>query len=370
MTLTILNVAYPLAPVGPDAVGGAEQVLAQIDAGLVRAGHQSLVIASEGSQTYGKLLATPRPPGRLDGPIHAAAKKVHQQMIRHALTNWKVDVVHLHGIDCATYLPPPDVAVLITLHLPIPWYPVQLFQLERPWTFLNCVSATQHAGCPACKQLLPAVENGVPEFLFQGRHAKRYFAMSLGRICPEKAFHLAMDACACAGMPFLLAGQVFGYGTHQAYFETEIVPRLDRTRRFIGSIGLRRKRRLLSAAQCLVAPSLVSETSSLVAMEALACGTPVVAFPAGALAEIVEDGKTGFLVRSPRELPSAIRACRELSSEVCRETARKRFSQSRTVSEYLGIYMQLAQRRREFVEKTHARLTVSAEAACHARAFL
>ena len=88
--------------------------------------------------------------------------------------------------------------------------------------------------------------------------------------CPEKGYHLALDAAHLAGMALLLAGEVFPYPEHQRYFHEEIGPRLDSTRRFIGPVGGQRKRGLLQRAQCLIVPSLVAETSSLVAMEALA----------------------------------------------------------------------------------------------------
>src|SRR6185437_12674942 len=106
--------------------------------------------------------------------------------------------------------------------------------------------------------------------------------------------------------PLLIAGQVFPYPYHQHYFEAQIRPRLGRGARFLGPVGFARKRRLLSAARCLLVPSLVAETGSLVAMEALACGTPVVAFPAGALAEIVAPEVTGYVVNNTREMADAI----------------------------------------------------------------
>ena len=121
-----------------------------------------------------------------------------------------------------------------------------------------------------------------------------------------------------------------------------VLPLLDGKRRFIGRAGPARKRRLLAAARCLLLPTLAPETSSLVAMEALASGTPVVAYPSGALPDIVEDGVTGFLVRDPAEMGEAIAACDTLDPERCRAVARERFGLERMVGQYLETYGRLA----------------------------
>jgi glycosyltransferase involved in cell wall biosynthesis len=342
VTLTVLNVAFPFARVGPDAVGGAEQVLAQLDAALVRAGHRSVVLACADSRPAGTLVATPRAAGVITDAVRRRAHAAHRRAIERALRRWPVDVVHMHGIDFHAYLPPPGPPVLATLHLPPEWYPPAVFDPGRPNTFLHCVSASQRARCPGGARLLPEVQNGVALDAYAARHAKRRFVIALGRICPEKGFHIALDAARRAGVPLLLAGQAFRYETHEAYFAREIAPRLDRRRRFIGPIGPVRKRRLLGAARCLLVPSLAPETSSLVAMEALAGGTPVIAFPAGALPEIVEHGRTGFIVRDEREMAEAIHAAAALDPDVCRAVARERFSLERTVERYFALYRKLA----------------------------
>lgn len=232
--------------------------------------------------------------------------------------------------------------MLATLHLPPHWYPQEAFFPRRPATYLNCVSRAQERHCPAGAPLLPPIENGVAVEALRTRHAKRAFALSLGRICPEKGFHLALDAAAKANIRLLLCGELFRYETHERYFFQEIAPRLDRKRRFIGRVGFERKRRLLSAARCLLVPSLAPETSSLVAMEALACGTPAIGFRAGALTEIIEDGKTGFLVDSVDGMADAIAAVDRIDPQTCREAARARFSVKRMTAEYLDLYARLA----------------------------
>ena len=173
-------------------------------------------------------------------------------------------------------------------------------------------------------------------------HAKRGFALMLSRICPEKGVHLAIDAARQAGMPLLIGGEVYPYPAHQRYFEEEVAPRLDGSRRFLGPVGGARKRRLLAAAQCVVIPSLVAETSSLVAREALAAGTPVVALRRGALAETIEHGRTGLLVDSAEELPDAMRAAAGLAPRDCRDAARARFSLETMIAAYFAVYERLA----------------------------
>ena len=321
--LTVLNVAYARAPVGPDAVGGAEQVLTHVDHALVAAGHHSIVIACDGSKPAGELVrATPENYLNTIRSLHA-------------------DLIHLHGIDFHNYLPPPGIPTLVTLHLPISWYRAETFQLARPRTYLNCVSGTQRQDCPDSPLLVETISNGVPEPRKQCRRPKRNYAMALGRICPEKGFHIALEAARRARVPLVIGGQVFPYEAHQRYFDHELAPRLCSPHRFLGPLNRTRKQRLLAAARCLLVPSLVPETSSLVAMEALSCGTPVVAFRKGALTEIIDDGKTGFLVDHEKEMAEAIHASASLDPALCRETARQRFSVAQMTEQYLALYQKL-----------------------------
>ncbi|MBV8568709.1 MAG: glycosyltransferase family 4 protein [Methylobacteriaceae bacterium] len=341
MGLTVLNVAYPLAPVGPDAVGGAEQVLTAIDAALVEAGHRSIGIACEGSQAAGRLWPVHAERGRLDGAAKHRAWARHRRAIGAALQRWAIDIVHLHGIDFHAYLPA-TAPTLVTLHLPLDWYPVKALCTQRPNLWLHGVSESQHREAPVGARLLPPVPNGVDVDLLSACHAKRRFALVMGRICPEKGIHLAIDAAEKAGCPLVIAGQVFGYDAHQRYFDNSIAPRLGRRCRFVGPLGMKRKRRFLTAARCVVIPSLAAETSSLVAMEALACGTPVVAFARGALPQIIDHGRTGYLVESVEGMAEAIAAAGSLDPLTCRGEARRRFSVRRMTERYLALYEALA----------------------------
>jgi glycosyltransferase involved in cell wall biosynthesis len=339
VSFTVLSVAFWVAVVGPESVGGAEQILLQIDEGLVRRGHHSLVIARPESKIAGTLLPTVSLNASVSDEAWKRAHEAIRRAIADALQRYPIDIIHLHGVDFPDYLPVQDVPVLVTLHLPLRWYKQTALRVSRPNTFFHCVSRSQSADFPNSLRMLPEIENGVSDDLFRdGAIRKGNFAAALGRICPEKGFHLALRACRQARTSMLLAGKVFPFREHQCYFAEQIVPELDSQRRYIGPVGIKAKRRLLSAAQCLIVPSLAPETSSLVAREALACGTPVVAFATGALPEVVKHGETGFLVQHADELPDAIRACRLLDPENCRRVAKQRFSPDRMVENYIATY--------------------------------
>ncbi len=342
--LKILNVAYPLAPVRPATAGGAEQVVAMLDRALTAAGHHSFVVACEGSQVTGTLIAANRPAGPLTNSVAHKARDAYRHIVAEAVQRHQPDVIHLHGIDFLSYLPPEGIPAVATLHLPPSWYPPAVFSLERPKTWLHCVSSAQRRDCPESAILLSTVENGVPDNSFARPIRKQGYAVTMGRICPEKGTDTAIRAAKAAGIPILIAGEVFPYEAHLRYFAEQVKPLLNhQCARFIGSVGPRAKRRLLSAAKCVLIPSNVAETSSLVAMEAAMCGTPVIAFAMGALSEIVEDGKTGFLVSTEKEMAEAIQNCSAISPSDCRKVALERFSEQKTQSKYLEMYQTVAQ---------------------------
>jgi glycosyltransferase involved in cell wall biosynthesis len=230
----------------------------------------------------------------------------------------------------------------VTLHLPAPWYPDSIWNLPTN-VHLQCVSRTQRSMCPAhIRSRITLVENGVRIPPAEPSRKSR-FALMLSRICPEKNLHAGLDAAALAKVPVLLAGRAFPYEEHLQYFDKVIHPRLRPGRaRFLRGIDVDQKYRLLSRAACLLLPSTAPETSSLVAMEAAAAGAPVIAFASGAVPEIVEEGRTGFLVNSTEEMAAAIAKISEIDPATCRSVAEKRFSLRRMVEEYFLHYEALA----------------------------
>lgn len=345
MPLTILSVAYPLSPVARDAPGTGERVLSQLDAALVASGHRSIVLACEGSIVAGELVAVPRARRPYDERALWSVREEHKRAIHGILYRTKVDLVHMHGVDFASYLPPPGVPVLATLHAPADWYPPEALRPARPDTWLNPVSDAQAGVLRPNPKLLPVVSPGVAVADRLPPHAKRRFALLLSDLAPEHGISVAIDAARRAGVSLLIAGEVPDDEEHARYFREDVAPRLDRHRRYIGPIDETRRRRLLAGARCLLIPSHVDDTAAELAREALAVGTPVVGFTAGPLAGTIDHGRSGFLVSDDTEMAGAIATAPVLDSHTCHRIAAERFSLARMLGQYFDLYSYLAKPR-------------------------
>jgi len=341
--LTVVSLAYPFVPIGRDTVGGTEQVVALIDEALVRNGHRSIVVACEGSKVEGTLIPTPPLPrsGGVDQATWDWAYQVHQRALDNVLASFDVDVLHLHGVDFERYLRNSGPPTLATLHLPPHNYPPDVWRSHRMLHLVNCVSKYSRRQYPAHVPMA-TVTCGVRLDRFQPGPKKDEFVLALGRISPEKGFHLALDAARQAGFPLLLAGKTPPFPEAERYFEEEIRPRLDSDRRFIGQVDLAERADLLARARCVVVPSLVAETGPLVAMEALASGTPVVGFPVGALPDNIEHGRTGFIVNSVDDMARRMKHASWLDPRECRRAACARFGSDRMAHNYFDLYQALA----------------------------
>jgi glycosyltransferase involved in cell wall biosynthesis len=356
MSFDIVSVAYPLAPVHSDCVGGAEQVLFQLDRALVAAGHRSTVIAMAGAEVAGNLIPVPCHAELYDPTCLRQVEEEARGALDLFMRKAAPDLIHIHAVNFPALLPKADVPVLVTLHLPRSYYRDSdlRLHLRRPHLRMNCVSHAQHASFSDVPGLVRPIENCVESTVERPFQGRRRFAVWLGRICPEKGTHLAMEACARASVPLIVAGKVFPYADHLRYFREQVTARLAGQCRFIGSVSGDTKRRLLHEARCVIVTTTVPETSSLVAREALAAGTPVVALKSPALQEIVEDGRTGFLVNTAAELPAAIAAAAELDGQNCLDAARSMCAHHQMIREYFALYARLSAHGP--VENSHERM--------------
>jgi glycosyltransferase involved in cell wall biosynthesis len=316
--------------------------MATLEEAIVEVGHTSLVLARAGSSWRGRLFPLELPARVFDRSALQAVTSLYARAIDEILDRFHVDVVHLHGVDFSSYLPRPGPGVVATLHSPPSFYPAEAFAIDRPRTYLNCVSESQRRACPSSRVPIGVVPNGIALDDFRWREPKERFVAAVGRICAGTGFHVALDAAKVAGAPLLLTGEVSPNPEHLRYFALEIAPRLDHKRRFLGRLGKEQKRDLLSRASAVLLPSAVAEPSSLVAIEALASGTPVIAAPVGALSEIVEHGRTGFLATGVEAMATAVARASRIDAAECRGSAEERFGADRMVRDYLDLYERAA----------------------------
>lgn len=339
--MRILLAAYPLAPVTADPVGGSEQVLAQLDRALTLAGHQVAVIAQAGSVTHGRLHPIPAEPGPIDEPLRYRAHWAMRAAIATEAPHH--DLIHLHGLDFEAYWPPDGPPTLATLHLPLDWYSWTSLNPTRPDTWLNPVSQSQIARAPwAPAHFLAPIRNGVDVTRYAPAHPRDYL-LFLGRMCPEKGVETALDAAREAGARLLLAGELYPYPDHQSWFAERVLPKLGPRARWLGPVTGPAKARLLAGARALLVPSTVAETGSLVTMEALASGTPVIGSALGEIPHLLDEGVTGLTV-PPGDAPAmaqAIACIGELDRTAARAAALRRFQVDRTTDAYLALYRRL-----------------------------
>jgi glycosyltransferase involved in cell wall biosynthesis len=347
--LTVMTVAYPFASVSNDTVGGAEQIASALDAALTAAGHTSIVVACKESRTAGRLFPASIPNDVMSESGARQCRMHFQEIINQALSTYKVDVIHMHGLDFHEYSIPETIPTIVTLHLPLSWYPDSIWSRNRGLTHFCCVSASQRKSAPKNSGPITVIPNGVdlPHVELEDlRFEPDDVAVAMGRICPEKNLHEALRAATLARTPLLLAGKVYPYFEHVDYFERQIRPLLRSSNgpahQFLGPLSAAGRFRLLSRSKCLLHPTLAPETSSLVAMESLAAGCPVIAYRSGALTEIVEHGITGFLVNNVDEMASAICRIREISRMACRIRAEQHFGKHRMIQSYFALYRSAA----------------------------
>ncbi|MDG5815356.1 glycosyltransferase [Chitinispirillales bacterium ANBcel5] len=340
MALTVLNVAYPFSPLKERTAGGAEQILLQLDRALVENNLRSIVIASRGSKVFGTLIETSFPDGKIDEKTRSSIEKEYKAKVEEVANQYKVNIIHYHGINFNRYFYVNSyIPSLITIHLPLSWYSDEIYSIQSQQVYFNCVSNHQFTSVKKKLNNLYLINNGVPENNGSVTNSPGKYALCMGRICPEKNFHEAFDAAKKANIPLLLVGEVFPYEEHIKYYQNTLLPRIDEKKyRFIGSASLFHRYKLLRNSRCLLVSSKAPETSSLVAMEALSCGTPVIAYTSGALKDIVENGKNGFLVENIQEMAEAIKNVSEISREYCKNTYEHYYSRERMVKEYINTY--------------------------------
>jgi len=347
---SVLYVSYPMLPVSDSSCGGAEQMLCALEREMNARGWRTVVAACKGSRVHGKLFSTGSPPQEDDR--YELREREHSGKILELLRASNGGIALVHDKSGAFWKNAEKTRhpVLATLHLPRAFYPDSLFERLAPNVFFNCVSQSQAKSFTDLPRMLGVVQNGIATERFPLQRKKRDYLLWLGRICPEKGPHLAIEVAKQAGLPLILAGQVYRFSYHQRYFEREVEPYIgDSQVTFVESPSFAKKIELLRNARALLIPTQAAETSSVVAMEAMACGTPVIAFRRGALEEVVEHGVTGFVVDTLEEMGAKIEDVKAISPEACRRRVEEKFSAGRMARDYEALYERIRPEAKETV---------------------
>ena len=334
--MKILYVAYPLLPVSDASAGGAEQMLWVLEREMRRRGHDTTVAACAGSQVAGRLFATGEVPRETD--TFEERNLEHQQAVRELFRRESFDLVHDKSGSFFATAEGVASPLLATVHLPREFYRDVSWHLLPVQVHLNCVSAAQAKTFRDVRPMRGWVPNGIDSERFPLCSTKEDYLLWLGRICEEKAPHIAIEVARRAGRRLIIAGQVYPFRYHQEYFAREVAPYLGGPVQFIESPTFEQKVELLGRATAVLVPSMVDETSSLVALEAMSCGTPVIAFRRGALPEIVDDEFTGYIVNDAAEMAEAIDRLAGIHPEDCREYVEQHFSADRMARDYEFLY--------------------------------
>ena len=345
--MQIAQVAPLYESVPPRLYGGTERVVSYLSEECVRRGHDVTLFASGDSITTAKLRPACQRALRLEGRKVIDPLAHHVRMIEMvAREAHAFDIVHYH-ID---YLHFPvtrrlTVPAVTTLHgrLDI----ADVHPLYEEFAEMPLVSISEAQRQPMLwANWVGTVYHGIPEDLYQPRIQPGTYLAFLGRISPEKRVDRAIEIARRTDMPLKIAAKVDV--ADKEYFESGIRKLLDNPLvEYVGEIGDGEKAEFLGGACALLFPVDWPEPFGLVMVEALACGTPVIAYRAGSVPEVIEDGKTGYIVESLDQAVSAVRRLGALDRRTCRNVFEERFSVSRMCSDYLAVYRALCDRERD-----------------------
>ena len=352
--MRIAQIAPLTEAIPPKLYGGTERVIYWLTEELVALGHDVTLFASGDSRTSAKLVPVWPKALRLDGAVRDACA-LHMMMLEHVRRQAAdFDFLHFHldyypfSLFCRQSRP-----FLTTLHgrLDLP---------EHQPVFTTFASVPVVSISDAQRQPVPqagwvrTIHHGLPERLLTPQPVKPTYLACMGRISPEKGFDRAIRIAERCGLPLRIAAKVDK--VDRDYFEEQIRPLLALPHvEYIGEIGDSEKAAYLSGATALLVPIDWPEPFGLVMIEAMACGTPVIAFNRGAVPEVVENGLTGFIVDDETGAVAAVDRAARLSRVDIRRRFEQRFTARRMANEYLAAYrglIELAEPRPRLVPRS------------------
>jgi glycosyltransferase involved in cell wall biosynthesis len=327
--LRIALLAPPWIPVPPPGYGGIERVIADLAGGLVRHGHDVSLLAAPGSRSDAEVVtllerdyAEKIGDTVVDVDHVARALAVVDEAARRGRP---FQIIHDHsGFALVAVADRVDVPVLHTLHGPFDEESRAFFGRHGRKVWLSSLSDAQADAGPAGLRYVGTIPNPIDLRAWPLERRKQRYLLWVGRMVEGKGPHRAIAAARRAGLPLVLAGPV--QSGQEEYFEDAVRPHIDDDRvRYVSEVGGRRKRELFAHALALLMPIRWPEPFGIVMVEAMACGTPVIAFPVGSAPEVVRHGESGFLVDDESEMADAVHRVGDLDPATIRAGVSERY---------------------------------------------
>jgi glycosyltransferase involved in cell wall biosynthesis len=326
--------------VPPEAYGGTERVVAYLTDALVELGHDVTLFASGDSTTRAKLVPASNRPLRLDESCRDQLAPQVLQLELLSRAAHRFDVIHFHTgflhLPLARHLRAPSVT---TMHGRLDSPELVPLMGEFADAPLVSISNAQRRPFPIANWCA-TVYHGLPPRLLRFQPRPGDYVAFVGRISPEKRLDRAIEIAGRAGLELRVAAKIDA--VDREYFTGEIEPLMRQPHvRYLGEIGETEKAALLGGAQALLFPIDWPEPFGMVVIEALSCGTPVLAWPGGSVPELIEPGVNGWIVDSIEDAVHALRRVAALDRAACRASFDRRFTAERMAGDYVSVYKHL-----------------------------
>ena len=335
--MRVALIASPFISVPPVGYGGTELFIANLAEGLVRLGVDVDVYANGESRVKANLRS--RYPEQ-DWPLSSETSGLSKELDH---VSWAVDdaeascdIIHVSSALAIPFSRFSSRSFVCTLHHPAE---ARLTEFYERYSEVSYTAISRHQASLHPTLYPTVIHHGLDLEKYRFEESKQPYVAFLGRICPIKGAHNAIAIAKRAGIPLKIAGEV--QPIFRDYFETQIRPHLDgRNIEFVGQADFALKNELLSRATGLLFPIEWQEPFGLAMIESMACGTPVIAFPGGAVEEVIDNGISGRVCRDITEAAAALTR-ESFQPNVVRHRAEMRFSADAMARRYLGLYFSL-----------------------------
>jgi glycosyltransferase involved in cell wall biosynthesis len=345
--MRIAQIASLVERVPPKKYGGIERVVHALTEELVARGHEVTLFASGDSKTSATLNSTTKRALRGTNvvPLYGNNLPYLHLLGRAFAMHEQFDVIHHHvgyaALPLAELVRTPTI---MTIHNPVLKEHLPIYE-EFKKTYIVSISADQGRDI-AHLNYAGVVHNGLPfdHYPFSAKHDG--YLLYVGRICEEKGTREAVEVARRLDLPLILAAKLDDTVPEaQEYFAKYVKPHLGKKIRWVGEVSETKRNKLMSRAMAFLHPGTWREPFGLTLIEAMACGTPVVAFNNGSIPEIVVDGQTGFVVQTVSQMARAVKHIQEIDRTYTKDYARKNFSARRMANEYEELYRAIARKK-------------------------